>query len=92
MSGFKNKAVLWTAASVWWSFKIRHKAKLNKPQAVDSRSSNSIFPCLGSRAESFSHHLPLCMVKCVLPQHLGSSTSCASLGHGKWEMKASPII
>lgn len=55
---FKNKAVLWTAALVWWSFKIRHKTKRNKPQAADSRSSNSIFPCLGSRTDSFSHSLP----------------------------------
>lgn len=76
------------AASVWWSFKIRHKAKLNKPQAVDSRSSNLIFPCLGSRAESFSHHLLTCMVKYVFPHCLGSSAICASLGHGKREVKA----
>lgn len=62
LTEFKNKAVLRTAALVWCRFKIRHKTKLNKPQAVDSRSSNLIFPCLGSRTKSFSPNSPLCVV------------------------------
>lgn len=58
----KIKQCLWVTVSVWWSFKIRHKRKLNKPQSVDSSRSNLIFPCLGTRTQSFSLNLPLCVV------------------------------